>query len=241
MDAQARADQLAAEDQAKRRAAMQTWLTTAEREIRDLPSKISRDIADHTQPNAVREQLRQMVGQRLDRLRRMADVRITNIRPAAHVKVHAAGVPLEPTEKDSEAIAMRAVHYQLVSEGFAIADVHTEGRGYDLYGTRGQSQRCVEVKGVWDSAATSGIRLTGNEILTATQRRTDYWLYVVDQCSNGTGNVFGIYRDPVSTFEGLIKQEALFRVPGSALKPRVMERRPHDPHDRALVPLHRGK
>ena len=43
-------------------------------------------------------------------------------------------------------------------------------------------------------------------------------LYVIDECSNGEGNVYGVYRDPVATFDGLIKQEAIFAVPGSALK-----------------------
>jgi len=82
----------------------------------------------------------------------------------------------------------------------------------------GEAQRCVEVKGVWNSAASDGVRMTGNEILIATQQRSDYWLYVIDGCSNGTGNVFGVYRDPISTFGGLIKQEAMFKLPGSALK-----------------------
>jgi hypothetical protein len=132
--------------------------------------------------------------------------------------VKASGVPPAPTEKDSEAIAMRFVHDHLVSEGFAVADVHLEGRGYDLYAARGQAQRCVEVKGVWDSAASQGIRMTGNEILIATQQRTDYWLYVIDRCSDGVGATFGVYRDPISTFGEMIRQEAIFQVPGSVLK-----------------------
>lgn len=218
MDAQACANQLAADEQAKRRAATQTWLAQAEREIRGLPSKISRDIADRDERLKVRAYLDQMVDQRLKDLTRMADVTITDVRLAAHVKVRAAGIPTEPTEKDSELIAMRRVHGQLASEGFTVADVHLEGRGYDLHATRGQAQRCVEVKGVWDSAASQGIRLGGNEILVATQQRTDYWLYVIDQCSNREANVFGVYRDPVIAFKGLIKQEAIFRIPGSALK-----------------------
>lgn len=218
MDAQACANQHAAEERAKRRTAMQTWLTQAEREIRDLPSKISRDIADRHERLKIRAHLDQMVGQRLANLRRMADVTITDVHLAAHVKVRAAGIPPQPTEKDSELIAMRQVHDQLVSAGFVVADVHLEGRGYDLHASRGPAQRCVEVKGVWDSAASQGVRLTGNEILVATQQRADYWLYVIDRCSNGIGNVFGVYRDPVATFAGLIKQEAIFQVPGSALK-----------------------
>ncbi len=218
LDAEARAQQLAEAEQDAHRDTLRAWLAQAERELRDLPSKISRDIADHSERQAVRAQMRSMVDTRLDGLRRMTEVTITDVRLAAHIKVQAAGIPPEPTEKDSENIAMRKVHDELVRDGFAVADVHLEGRGYDLYATRGQLQRCVEVKGVWGSASSQGIRLTGNEILTATQQRNDYWLYVIDECSNGEGNVYGVYRDPITTFDGLIKQEALFTVPGSALK-----------------------
>ena len=113
---------------------------------------------------------------------------------------------------------MRRTRDLLSADGWAVGDVHAEGRGYDLYATRGQAQRCVEVKGVWTSASSSGAKLTGNEILTATQQRTDYWLYVIDQCSNGVGQVFGAYRDPVTVFGGLIRQEAIFKLSGSVLK-----------------------
>jgi len=74
------------------------------------------------------------------------------------------------------------------------------------------------VKGVWGSAASQGVRLTGNEILIAAQQRGDSWLYVIDQCSEGDGSIFGYFRDPVTTFEGLLKQDAFFTLPGSALK-----------------------
>lgn len=102
MDAQACANQLASDEQEKRRAAMQTWLAQAEHELRDLPSKISRDIIDHDERLKVRASIRQMVGKRLDDLRRMADLTITDVRLAAHLRVRAAGIPPEPTEKDSE-------------------------------------------------------------------------------------------------------------------------------------------
>jgi superfamily II DNA or RNA helicase len=218
MDAETCTIELAAKEQANRREALETWLAQAEREIRDLPSKISRDISDRDERLAVRAQLDKMVNQRLDALRRMSEVTITDVRLVAHIAVKAAGVPPEPTEKDSEIISMRRVRDELVAQGFAVADVHLEGRGYDLYATRGQAQRCVEVKGVWTSASSQGIRMTGNEVLIATQQRNDYWLYVVDDCQNGEGNVFGTYRDPIATFEGLIKQDAIFTLPGSALK-----------------------
>ncbi len=218
MDAQGRAETLAAEELNSRRGVLHAWLTRAERDLRDLPSKISRDIQDRGDRTMVRAGLQQTVRQRLDELRRMAEVSIRDIHPTVHLKVKAAGIPPDPAEKDSETIAMRRTRDLLAADGWAVGDVHAEGRGYDLYATRGQVQRCVEVKGVWASASASGVRMTGNEILTATQQRTDYWLYVIDECSNGVGEVFGVYRDPITAFGGLIKQEAIFKLPGSALK-----------------------
>jgi hypothetical protein len=41
---------------------------------------------------------------------------------------------------------------------------------------------------------------------------------VVDRCSEGGGSIYGVYIDPVATFEGLLKQDAIFAVSGSALK-----------------------
>jgi hypothetical protein len=147
----------------------------------------------------------------------MANVTITDVRLVSSVTVRATGVPPDPTEKDSEAISMKKVHDLLTAEGFRVSDVHTEELGYDLYAVRGREQRCVEVKGVWASASSQGVQLTGNEILIAAQQRDDYWLYVVDRCSEG-GSPYGIYRDPVATFEGLLKQDAIFTISGSALK-----------------------
>ena len=114
-----------------------------------------------------------------------------DVRLAARVRVKAAGVPPEPTEKDSETIAMRQRRRSTRCRRLrGRRRSHSRDRGYDLYAARGQAQRCVEVKGVWNSAASQGIRMTGNEILIATQQRTDYWLYVVDECSNGAGDAF---------------------------------------------------
>jgi hypothetical protein len=185
--------------------------------LRRLPRDLCREISDRNERVAQRTRLEAQVAKRLADLQRLARVEIANVRQVAHFKVVAAGIPAEPTEQDSERIAMKSVREMLAAEGWQVADVSTERRGYDLYATRGAAYRCVEVKGIWDSAAAAGIRMTGNEVLVATQQRADYWLYVVDQCRDGKGQLFGSYRDPVFTFEGLITQAAVFNVPGSAL------------------------
>jgi hypothetical protein len=218
LDAEARAQQLAATQQQTRQDTMRAWLVNAGKELRDLPNRISNDITERDERVRVRTELTRMVTERIEELGRMANVTITDVRLASSVRVKATGLPPEPTEKDSEAISMKKVHDALTAEGFRVSDVHTEELGYDLYAIRGQEQRCVEVKGVWGSASSQGVRLTGNEILIAAQQRDDYWLYVVDQCSETGGSMYGIYRDPVATFEGLLKQDAIYTVSGSALK-----------------------
>ena len=60
--------------------------------------------------------------------------------------------------------------------------------------------------------------MTGNEILMATQHGSDYWLYVVDRCSDSTGTVYGTYPDPARTFADLSTGNVIVHVPGSALK-----------------------
>jgi hypothetical protein len=64
--------------------------------------------------------------------------------------------------------------------------------------------------------------MTGNEILIATQHRSDYWLYVVDNCQNG-GQLFGVYPDPFGTFGPAMTGEAVIRIPGKALKNQSTE------------------
>lgn len=61
------------------------------------------------------------------------------------------------------------------------------------------------------------MRMTGHELLIARQLGDAYWLYVVDQCHDGNGQLFGVYRDPAERFEDLMKDLTTVVVPGSAL------------------------
>lgn len=216
LDALAHAEEVAAEEVKRRREAMSNWFAGANQELDRLPSLLSRDITDRDLRLATRQSVTSRVAERHAELDRMAEVRITNIRQVAWARVEAAGPLPDPSEADSERIAMAHVRGVLRNEGWKVADVSAEHRGYDLYATRGPFQRCVEVKGVWGEASSSGIRMTGNEVLVATQQRSDYWLYVVDRCVAG-GRPFGAYQDPVAAFGELIRSDAVFRVPGSAL------------------------
>jgi hypothetical protein len=148
----------------------------------------------------------------------MSEVTISKPRRLAWARVTAAAPPAEPTEADSERISSDLAAKELRGQGYAVSDVHTEGRGYDLHASRGREQRLVEIKGVWNTASSQGVSLTAHEVLIATQHGKDYWLYVVDQCHNGIGTLYGAYPDPVRTFNDLSTAQVIVHVPGSALK-----------------------
>jgi len=113
---------------------------------------------------------------------------------------------------------MKHVEQLLIQAGWHVSDVHTEDVGYDLQARKGHLLRAVEVKGVWESASSTGIRLTGNEIAKAGLLGDDYWLYVIDHCKDSTGAFYSAYQNPASTFAGLGKDVPIVRILGSDLK-----------------------
>jgi superfamily II DNA or RNA helicase len=217
-DADAAARDAADAERARRMSALADWLAGARYDLERLPSSLTSDIADPATRSAERRRLETAVADNLADLERMATVQVGEVHRVGWSHVTPAGPPPDPTKKDSEDISMRLVTRALRSDGWGVADVHLEDRGYDLLAIKGRNQRCVEVKGVWRSASASGVVLTGNEMLIAGQMGREYWLWVVDRCSEGVGKTFGVYADPAAEFAGLTKDEALVRVPGSALK-----------------------
>jgi hypothetical protein len=193
------------------------WFTSARADLEKLPALITLSISDAELRKSERKRLAERIAERTAGLQSLAEVTIRDVRMFTRLVVHAAGVPATPQETDSEAISMKLVADLLAANGWKVADVHLEDRGYDLHAVRGREQRLVEVKGVWELASSHGVRMTGNEVLMATQHKADYHLYVVDQCSSG-GRLYAAYPDPIRTFHVNIKSDAIFTVPGSALK-----------------------
>ncbi|MFI5493617.1 helicase-related protein [Actinoplanes sp. NPDC051859] len=193
------------------------WFAHARRDLQNLPVDLTVGIADKQERVATRRRLEQRASERLAELEALSQVGLSEPKVVARLRVHPKASPRTTEEMDSETVAMLLVLRSLQEDGWRAADVHADNRGYDLHAIRGREQRLVEVKGVWRSAASNGIRMTGNEVLIATQHRTDYWLYVVDQCHDGQGVLFGMYRDPVKVFAEEIRSDAVFRVPGSTL------------------------
>jgi superfamily II DNA or RNA helicase len=217
-DASTRAAMAAREEEERRAQALDAWLAVAERELKRLPDQLTDDIRDRDTRISERRRLETTTARRLRALREMSQVTVGEPHQVTWAHVSAAAPNPKPTEKDSERISMAHVASVLRGQGFAVADVHSEDRGYDLHASRGREQRLVEVKGVWRMASSEGISMTGNEVLIASQHRQDYWLYVVDRCQDGAGVLYGTYPDPARTFANLTTGSVIVHVPGSALK-----------------------
>ena len=215
-DSRVAAEQTLVKDVDRLNSDLAAWGARARHHLERLPDNLTRDIADSDERRARRKQLQEAVDMRLADLSKTTSASAGPLRHVGWCRVAGTGAPPEPTEKDSEAVSMAFVSDLLNDDGWGVADVHTAGEGFDLLARRGHAQRCVEVKGVWDSASSRGITLTGNEIVKAGLLGDEYWLYVVDECRSG-GRLFAAYRDPAALFAEVAKDVATVRIAGSAL------------------------
>lgn len=212
------------EDEIDQRKVRRDWFTKAKTDLTSLPFQITKNLTGADKATQY-ERIKASTRRRMDELERLIEVSVTEPRLVGHLRVHGAAEEPAPEEKNSEQIAVQMVWKLLKGRGWEVTDVQTDGRGYDLRARKGQYQRLVEVKGIWGSAASQGIRMTGNEVLIATQHRDDYWLYVVDDCQNG-GELFGAYPDPIGTLGSAMSGEAVIKIPGKALRDHASEEEP---------------
>lgn len=214
------ADAAARKDMAQREASLAEWLAGAKRQLEQLPNDLTDEIIDKGKRIAARSRIKVAVGHRVEELQRATEIEIGDIRQVGWAHISATGVPPDPTEKDSEMVAMTHVTKLLRDQGWAVADVHTErpGTGFDLHARKGRNQRCVEVKGVWSTASSAGVTLTGNELAKAGLLAADYWLYVIDQCQKGSGSLYAAYQNPALVFADAARDVAVLHINGSALK-----------------------
>jgi len=215
-DADERASQQAQVLAHERVTELARWRESIKRNLERLPNDMTKDIEDPDLRRTERARLRDTTASRLEEMLRLTEISVRNVRRVGWARVLAHGIPPVPTEQDSETIAMNTVAEHLRADGWRVADVHTEDRGYDLHATRGSHQRCVEVKGVWENASSAGVSLTGNEVLIASQLARDYWLYVVDRCADG-GRIFGTYCDPANVFNDAMRALGTVHINGSDL------------------------
>jgi superfamily II DNA or RNA helicase len=195
------------------------WFAQARKDLTNLPVSLTHGIKDRDTRIVLRRKLQAQTDARLQDLQQLIEVQLTEPDLVARIRVYAAAAADALDEdSNSEYVSMRFVAQLLEGDGWKVTDVHTEGRGYDLDARRNSQVRHVEVKGILGDAASDGVRMTGNEVLIATQHRKEYWLYVVDHCADGNGRLFGAYEDPATLFASDMVGAAVFRVPGSSLK-----------------------
>ena len=212
--------------EAEQRTVRRTWFDKARTDLMNLPFMLTKDITDPAAKAAAFNTLNKRTKERLVALEALVEVSVSTPDLVGHLRVQGAAQPPTLEEKNSELIATHHVINLLQKQNFTVTDVHLEGRGYDLLARRGAEQRMVEVKGKWNAASATGIEMTGREVLIATQHGKDYWLYVIDQCRNGSGTVFGIYPDPMAAFRDVLAGAANVRVPGKALAAARTEQDP---------------
>jgi hypothetical protein len=219
LNATSQASHRAGADVNERRSALGEWLAEARVQLQKLPNDLTDDIEDPVASANARHQAEAAVTRRITELESSVqlDVSDPELIGWAHVRGTAAASG-QTDDPDSEVVAMKHVTKLLNFEGWGVADVHAERLGYDLKATRGPKVRVVEVKGVKGSASSQGISLTGAELATAGIHGSDYWLYVVDQCSDAKGTLFAAWADPAAVFADAIKDVALLRITGSDLK-----------------------
>jgi superfamily II DNA or RNA helicase len=207
-----------AADLARHKKALDEWLLDARNQLSHLPNELTDEIPDLEERKIARKRIERAVAERVAELESAAALLPGEPQKIGWAHITGAGIPADPTEKDSEQIAMRHITNLLTREDWHVSDVHVEGRGFDLYARRGRSQRCVEVKGVWDSASSRGVDLTGNELAKAGLLGEDYWLYVVDSCNDGYGSLYAGYPNPALVFADAAKDKAILHINGSALR-----------------------
>ena len=216
-EAEEAARRAVADDIDARRAELSKWLGSIRRQLGRLPNDLTDHIAKPAERVAARERIEQATEARIDELQAMASVEAGPLRRVGWARVEPGAADLDLEPPDSERIAVKHVVGLLKADGWRVADVHTEGRGYDLHARKGSRQRCVEVKGLAGRASSRGISLTGNELLMAGQHGADYWLYVVDRCDEG-GELYAAYQDPASIFADRVRDAGVLRIKGSDLE-----------------------
>lgn len=198
------------------RIAMEKWVADARNNLRRLPNQLTDDITDRALRLSERSRIEQAIESRIEELNRAVQIEVGEISRIGWAQVKGGG-SVDVDEKNSEQIAMRLVADSLEVEGWKVADVHTEGLGYDLHARQGHRQRCVEVKGIWDKASSRGVTLTGNEMVRAGLLGEDYWLYIVDRCSEG-GTLYFAFQNPAKLFADVTRDITSLHIKGSSLE-----------------------
>lgn len=218
-NSQAQAEHEAEKDGEKRRKDLNLWLKQAATQLDKLPNDLTDDIDDPETRVETRKKVKGATEGRKRELEASVEFEVGELEIVGWAHVGGTATPA-PGDEDanSELVAMQHVTRMLNGQGWKVADVHSERLGYDLKATKGSRFRAVEVKGIKASASSSGITVTGAELATAGLHGSDYWLYVVDHCTDGIGKLFAAWADPATVFAGATKDIPALKIKGSDLQ-----------------------
>ena len=212
----------AAEKERSRRAErLGSWVKQLKAQLRRLPNDLTDSIPDRQKRLALLDRVETAIGERITQAEAAAKVSCGEPRRIGWAHIASGQEDPDSAEDinaDSEAVSMQFVSSYLEAQGWKVSDVHTEGHGYDLRAERGPDQRCVEVKGRAGKASSVGITLTGGELAKASQLGDEYWLYVVEDCADGEGRLYGEWQNPAEVFRDSFTDVPIVRLPGSELK-----------------------
>ena len=219
--ARQQAVEAADKERSRRAERLDAWVKQLRKELRRLPNALTDPIPDRDTKLAQRNKIRAIIAARIEEAEGAAQVTCGEPRRIgwAHVvAVQQDDDEADDTDPESEAVGMSHITNRLTAQGWKVTDVHTEGHSYDLYAERGSEQRCVEAKGLAGNASSAGVRLTGGELAKASQLGDEYWLYVVENCFDGEGRLYGAWQNPAETFRDSFTDVPIVRLPGSELK-----------------------
>ena len=201
----------------------QRWINKLKKQFQPLPNLLTDHIQDRNKRTEQRRRIQKNINARLSNAQKSAKAVCDEPRRIGWA--HVAGT-LEQNEDEQEphedpqshAVSMHHVMTRLREGDWKVTDVEAENLGYDINASRGSQQRCVEVKGVAGKASSTGVRLTGGELIAAAQLGDEYWLYVVENCADGTGTLCGAWQNPAQTFAEQWVDVPSVRLPGSRIK-----------------------
>jgi hypothetical protein len=119
---------------------------------------------------------------------------IAQLVPAATVSGDRASVR-RPTDEEVEQIAVAVARRYEEGRGASVESVEQRYVGFDLLSRLGIERRCIEVKG---RAGVGSVELTWGEFAKAGELGSDYWLYLVLDCSSPQPRLYRV-QDPVRT------------------------------------------
>ncbi|MYB43810.1 MAG: DUF3883 domain-containing protein [Acidimicrobiia bacterium] len=228
MAAESKAAKAADMERDRRADMLDRWVKQLSTQLRRLPNALTDPISDRGRRLVQRARIEATIRGRIEEAKMAAQV--VRGEPRRVGWAHVVGLLQDDPDvnadeqANSEAVSMRLVTKLLENDDWHVDDVHTEGRGYDLHALRGAEQRCVEVKGRAGKASSIGITLTGGELAQAAQLGNDYWLYVVEDCADGEGRLYGAWQNPADTFRHSFTDVSMVRLPGSELKAALNKR-----------------